>query len=135
MVDFRPFRPFIPCLGMGEGMIERVSPPYDVISSEELARLRENRFNVTNITLGGVEGDYAAAGRAIRSWIEEGRLSQDRRDSFFTYKQRFCQGELCWERTGIIGVLAAKGYQGGVVPHEETFPKVKEDRLNLLRGT
>jgi uncharacterized protein (DUF1015 family) len=32
-------------------------------------------------------------------------------------------------------LLAAKGYAEGVVPHEETFPKVKEDRLNLLRGT
>ncbi|MFO7497606.1 MAG: DUF1015 domain-containing protein [Desulfobacterales bacterium] len=116
-------------------MIDRVSPPYDVISPEELARLRSNRFNVTNITLGGVDGDYAAAGRALASWIDDGGLSQDRRDAFYIYKQTFCQGELCWQRTGIIGTLAAMGYTDGVVPHEETFPKVKEDRLNLLRGT
>jgi len=135
MVDFRPFRPFIPRLHIGEDIIERVSPPYDIISNEELTRLRSNRFNVTNITLGGVNGDYSAAGRALASWIEEGSLSQDRRDAFYTYKQTFCQGDLCWQRTGIIGVLAAKGYTEGVVPHEETFPKVKEDRLNLLRGT
>jgi len=135
MVDFRPFRPFIPRLGIGEDIIERVSPPYDIISNEELTRLRSNRFNVTNITLGGVDGDYSAAGRALASWIEEGSLSQDRRDAFYTYKQTFCKGDLCWQRTGIIGVLAAKGYTEGVVPHEETFPKVKEDRLNLLRGT
>jgi uncharacterized protein (DUF1015 family) len=135
MVDFRPFRPFIPRLGNGEGMIERVSPPYDVISAEELARLRSNRFNVTNITLGGVDGDYTAAGEALRSWIEEGALAQDRREAFYTYKQTYCEGEHCWQRTGIIGLLAARGYAEGVVPHEETFPKVKEDRLNLLRGT
>ncbi|MBI0581988.1 MAG: DUF1015 domain-containing protein, partial [Methanomassiliicoccales archaeon] len=70
-----------------------------------------------------------------RSWIEHGALAQDRRDAFYTYKQTFCEGEHCWQRTGIIGLLAAKGYAEGVVPHEETFPKVKEDRLNLLRGT
>jgi len=135
MVDFRPFRPYIPRLETGEGMIERVSPPYDIISTEDLAELKGNPFNVTNVTLGGAEGDYTAAGAALRSWIEQGALAQDRRDSFYTYKQTFCEGEHCWQRTGIIGILAAKGYAEGVVPHEETFPKVKEDRLNLLRGT
>ncbi len=135
MVDFRPFRPYIPRLENGEGMIERVSPPYDVISAEELARLKGNRYNVTNITMGGIGGNYSAAGEALRSWIEHGALAQDRRDAFYTYKQTFCEGEHCWQRTGIIGLLAAKGYAEGVVPHEETFPKVKEDRLNLLRGT
>ncbi|HQN76241.1 MAG TPA: DUF1015 domain-containing protein [Methanomassiliicoccales archaeon] len=135
MVDFRPFRPYIPRLENGEGMIERVSPPYDVISAEEMTRLKGNRYNVTNITMGGIVGDYSAAGKALRSWIEHGALAQDRRDAFYTYKQTFCEGEHCWQRTGIIGLLAAKGYAEGVVPHEETFPKVKEDRLNLLRGT
>jgi len=135
MVDFRPFRPYIPRLENGEGIIERVSPPYDVISTDELARLKGNRYNVTNVTMGGLDGDYSAAGEALRSWIEHGALAQDRRDAFYTYKQTFCEGEHCWQRTGIIGLLAAKGYAEGVVPHEETFPKVKEDRLNLLRGT
>jgi len=116
-------------------MIERVSPPYDVISPEELARLKGNRYNVTNITMGGIGGDYSAAGETLRSWLEKGALAQDRREAFYTYKQTFCEGEHCWQRTGIIGILAAKGYAEGVVPHEETFPKVKEDRLNLLRGT
>jgi len=75
MVDFRPFRPFVPRLSNGEAMIERVSPPYDIISPEELARLRNNRFNVANITLGGVDGDYTAAGLILQSWIDQGALS------------------------------------------------------------
>ena len=135
MVDFRPFRPLIPRLGNGEAMIERVSPPYDIISAEELAILRSQRYNVTNITLGGVDGDYAQAGKLLAAWLEEGALAQDRRDSFYVYKQTFCQGEHCWQRTGLIGIMAARGYADEVVPHEETYPKVKEDRLNLLRGT
>jgi len=116
-------------------MLDRVSPPYDVISAEELGRLRANRFNVTNITLGGVDGDYSAAGLALSSWIEQGALAQDRRDAFYTYRQTFCEGEHYWQRTGIVGIMAAEGYSERVVPHEETFPQVKEDRLNLLRGT
>jgi uncharacterized protein (DUF1015 family) len=135
MVDFRPFRPLIPRLDNGEDMIERVSPPYDVISAEELARMKERRHNVTNITLGGVDGDYSEAGKRLASWLQEGALGQDRRDSFYIYRQTFCQGELCWQRMGIVGVMAANGYGEEVLPHEETFPKVKEDRLNLLRGT
>jgi uncharacterized protein (DUF1015 family) len=39
-------------------------------------------------------------------------------------------------RTGIMGALKLEPYEtGNVSPHEETFPKVKEDRLNLLRAT
>jgi uncharacterized protein (DUF1015 family) len=116
-------------------MIERVSPPYDVISAQELARMKGRRYNVTNITLGGVDGDYSEAGRRLASWLQEGALGQDRQESFYVYRQTFCQGELCWQRMGIMGVMEADGYGKEVLPHEETFSGVKEDRLNLLRGT
>jgi uncharacterized protein (DUF1015 family) len=135
MVQFRPFKGYVPKLGAQEKVTDRVSPPYDVISKEELAELQSHPLNVTNITLGGIEGNYDEAGRRLDSWIAQGKLGKDERESFYLYRQTFTENFKKVYRTGIMGILRAEGYdREGIIPHEETFSKVKEDRLNLLRG-
>ena len=135
MVQFRPFNGYIPNLGAEEKVTDRVSPPYDVISKEELAELQSHPLNVTNITLGGIDGSYATAGKRLESWIAGQELVRDAKESFYLYRQTFTESFQKVHRTGIIGILRAEGYdKDGVIPHEETFSKVKEDRLNLLRG-
>jgi uncharacterized protein (DUF1015 family) len=134
MVTFRPFNGYLPRLGDDEGIDERVSPPYDVIGEEELKRLHSNPYNVTRITLGSKDGRYLEARAELDSWIADGRLAMDDEPCFYLYQQRFPAegGELV--RTGIIGRMKAEAYsEGNIIPHEETFSKVKEDRLNLLR--
>ena len=62
-------------------------------------------------------------------------IGRDEKESFYLYRQTFTENFEKVHRTGIIGILKAEGYdKDGVIPHEETFSKVKEDRLNLLRG-
>ena len=135
MVQFRPFQGYVPNIGAQEKVTDRVSPPYDVISKEELAELQSHPLNVTNITLGGIDGKYDAAGMRLDSWIERNALSMDGKESFYLYRQSFTEHFEKVHRTGIIVILRAEGYdRDGVIPHEETFSKVKEDRLNLLRG-
>ncbi len=136
MVDFRPFRGVLPHLSRGEDIAERVSPPYDIISAEEQAKLQARPYNITRITLGAVDGRYDQAADLLESWLSSGKLLQDREDCYYLYRQGFKDGERWLTRNGIIGVLRSEGYEAGnIIPHEETFPKVKEDRLNLLRST
>ncbi len=135
MVQFRPFHGFIPNIGAQEKVTDRVSPPYDVISKDELADLQSHPMNVANITLGGIDGNYVDAGKRVDHWIAQGLLGKDEMESFYLYRQTFTENFEKVHRTGIIGILKAEGYdKNGVIPHEETFSKVKEDRLNLLRG-
>lgn len=135
MVQFRPFHGYIPNIGAQEKVTDRVSPPYDVISKEELAELQSHPLNVANITLGGTDGNYVDAGKRLDHWIAQGLLGKDEKESFYLYRQTFTENFGKVHRTGIIGILKAEGYDNnGVIPHEETFSKVKEDRLNLLRG-
>lgn len=135
MVQFRPFHGYIPNIGAQEKVTDRVSPPYDVISKDELAELQSHPLNVTNITLGGIDGKYGAAGKKLDSWIGQGKLVKDDMESFYLYRQTFVENFKKIHRTGIIGILRAEGYDpDGVIPHEETFSNVKEDRLNLLRS-
>jgi len=135
MVEFLPFHGLVPVL-KNESAIERVSPPYDVISPAELQRWQSFPHNVTKITLGAKDGSYADAGKLLDSWVQQGALRLDDQECYYLYRQSFDEEGQRMTRTGLVGILAAKGYSpDGVIPHEETFSKVKEDRLNLLRGT
>lgn len=136
MVKFRPFKGFIPNLTEGEEIDSRISPPYDIIDEEEKGALKEKPYNVAKITLGAENGRYREGAREVERWIEESRLIQDDRESFYIYRQTFeSEGER-YTRTGIIGLLGLESYdEGNIIPHEETIPRVKEDRLMLLRDT
>ncbi len=135
MVKFLPFPGFRPSLKDGESIDERISPPYDVISADELKGLQSKPHNVTRITLRPVDGRYLAAREELDSWMDDGVLEQDG-PSFYLYEQVFDDSGERYVRSGIVGILGTEPYSTGkIIPHEETFPKVKEDRLNLLRDT
>lgn len=136
MVDFRPFRGFLPSLNKNDAIIDRVSPPYDIIGPEELAKLQSKPYNITKITLGGVDGKYDKAANLLDSWIASSKLVQDQEECYYLYRQGFQDNGRWLQRNGIVGILKAESYEAGnIIPHEETFPKVKEDRLSLLRST
>ena len=134
MVTFLPFRGYTPPIG--SDITQRVSPPYDVISEQEKRRLQSLPGNITRITLGTKDGNYDAARKELDEWIEKGMLVQSSQDCFYVYRQTFVLEGKERTRTGIMGRLLIEPYeQGNILPHEETFSKVKADRLSLLEAT
>ncbi|MDR2866099.1 MAG: DUF1015 domain-containing protein [Methanomassiliicoccaceae archaeon] len=133
MVTFLPFPGYRPSLKNNEDIGDRISPPYDVINDEYLKELQENKNNVTRLTLSPENSRYKRSRDELESWIKDGSLVQDA-NSFYLYRQNFVSDGKKMTRTGIVGILRTEPYENGnVIPHEETFSKVKEDRLNLLR--
>ena len=134
MVTFLPFKGYRPNLRAGEHVGDRISPPYDVIGDDYLKELQSHEFNVTRLTLNpDADKRYHTARKELDSWIENGALKQDS-ESFYVYEQTFDDNGTRKVRTGIVGALKTEKYEEGhVIPHEETFSKVKADRLNLLR--
>ncbi|MBR4686469.1 MAG: DUF1015 domain-containing protein [Candidatus Methanomethylophilaceae archaeon] len=134
MVTFLPFAGYRPNLSNGEHEVDRISPPYDVISDDYLKELQSHPHNVTNLTLKqDPDKRYHSARKELDSWIESGELKKDD-DSFYIYEQTFDDKGTKRVRTGIVGILKTEKYEdGNIIPHEETFSKVKADRLNLLR--
>ena len=133
MVTFLPFPGLRPELKNNEDIGERISPPYDVIDDDYLRELQSNPHNVTRLTLMPENGRYSKSRVELESWISDGTLTQDD-DSFYLYRQTFNDSGKEYVRTGLVGILRTEPYENGnVIPHEETFSKVKEDRLNLLR--
>jgi uncharacterized protein (DUF1015 family) len=133
MVIFLPFSGYRPSLKDGEDIGGRISPPYDVIDDDRLKELQSNDRNVTRLTLDPENGRYTNSRKRLEEWIADGSLVKDE-DSFYLYVQRFGNKGRTVMRTGIVGILGTEPYENGnVIPHEETYPSVKQDRLNLLR--
>lgn len=134
MVTFLPFPGYRPALKGGESIEDRISPPYDVIGDDYLEDLRSRRNNVTNLTLApDADKRYHTARKELDRMISDGSLKQDP-DSFYLYEQTFDDNGTSRTRRGLVGILKTEEYDlGNIIPHEETFSKVKEDRLNLLR--
>ena len=145
MATIKPFRAqrFSPDAGE---LAHLVAPPYDVISSqgrEELGSL--SPYNTVWLTLPEAEPDdrskfvkYGRSSSRLSAWREDGTLVVDDRPNLYRYRQSFTDpvsGKRL-TRESIICLIKTEPYEKGVVlPHEQTFPKHKEDRLRLLEAT
>lgn len=146
MATIRPFRGLRYSSVAGD-ISNLVAPPYDVLSPEERDRFAaKNAHNVVWLTLPESASDdrskyvkYACSASRLQEWRQSGALALEARPSFYRYRQRFeipgHPGRL-YDRLSLIACIKVEPYDRGVVlPHEQTFPKHKEDRLRLLEAT
>ena len=135
------FRPFRGLRFVSEHFAESVAPPYDVLSSDDVRKLRASAL--TNITWIDVplpeDGDdpYQIAAETLTTWCRSGVLIRDDMQAFTIYRMSFAD-ESGTQRTisGVIGALeVVPEGAGGVLPHERTTPKASTDRLELTIAT
>ncbi len=115
-----------------------VAPPYDVVSPEEvLEYLQRDPYNIFHLELSREGPDpYLRAAEKLNRWIAEGILVREDRPSLYIYRLHFSHEGRNYVRTGFIGLVRLSPFsEGRILPHEKTFPRVTEDRLNLLRAT
>ncbi|MGZ6313188.1 MAG: DUF1015 family protein, partial [Candidatus Limnocylindrales bacterium] len=145
MPNLQPFRAlrYAPSAGDPAALI---SPPYDVISPEQQARLlaRDPHNSIRLDLPQELPGDppgarYRRAAETLARWREEGTLQRDPRPSLYVYElaYRDPQGGAARVQRGVFVELALEpfGPGGGVLPHERTMGGPKADRLALLRAT
>jgi uncharacterized protein (DUF1015 family) len=135
MPRFRPFAglrydPVIP-------LDKVIAPPYDVVGPDERAELASrHRANAIHVELPvedvrtGLD-KYANAARIFAGWREDGVLVPDAWAAFYAYRMTVPGGA---STTGVIGALQCEAPGGDILPHEQTIPKDKSDRLDLLRS-
>lgn len=123
-----------------------VTQPYDKISPKmQESYYQASPYNLVRIILGRPEGTeteasnrYTQAASSLKSWREQGILTQDSAPSIYAYSQRFLVPgtSRTIERRGFIALGRLYDYAEQVVfRHEQTLAKPKSDRLNLLRAT
>jgi uncharacterized protein (DUF1015 family) len=118
----------------GQDATRFVAPPYDVIDGQTERALKEDRLNITHITLGDQGDSYATAAKRLRTWLSDEVLVKDAGRAFYLYEQTFKAPDGApVARIGIIGLVKLEEFSKGVVlPHEMTIPKHKADRLSLM---
>lgn len=113
-------------------------PPYDVINEAAERRYRaSSEHNMVRLLLAG-PGDptYREAADELAEWRRRGILHTDPDPRFYLYRLRY-RDDVGGEHVaaGIIGALALLPLGDRVLPHEETMPKTKADRLAVLTAT
>ena len=118
-----------------------VCPPYDVINETGRKALEtEDDANCVRLELpqpaGGLDRYHAAAAILDRWRRPGGPLVADDGPSFYVYRMGF-KDDAGHPRqtTGVLGALGLEPPGEGILPHERTTPKDKQDRLDLLRAT
>lgn len=134
-----------------------VAPPYDVISPEMQDELYlRAECNIVRLILGKEEpsdtsvipapakagkagiqklnNKYKRAKRFFDLWIRKNILIQDRLPSLYIYSQEYRYENKKKTRLGFIARMKIEDpATSRVLPHEYTFSKPKQDRLNLIR--
>ena len=122
---------------------EVVAPPYDVIDATAREEYyRRHPYNIVRLECGREEpGDteaenrYTRAAATFRDWRRRGILVPDPAPALYLYEQEFVHGGRTFRRRGLACAVRLADYgEGTVLPHEETIPRHREDRLALLRA-
>ena len=114
-----------------------ICPPYDIVGPEERERLGLlSESNAIHVELPAEDPErgldrYQAAARTLAAWRAGGVLELDGEPSFYVLRMTLPDGTTT---RGVIGALGCEAPGGEVLPHEETIPKDKSDRLDLLRA-
>jgi uncharacterized protein (DUF1015 family) len=121
-----------------------MAPPYDVITSAERVHLASRHpanavlVELPEPDLLGGRDRYRVAADLFNRWQVDGTLHLDPTPCLYPYRMTDTTGR---SSTGVIGALGLPDpdseSDGGsdVLPHEQTLPKPKSDRLDLLRAT
>lgn len=146
MAEIRPFKG-LRYNGEAEPLDLLVAPPYDVLKPEERdAYAAKSPHNIVHMTLPESKSNdrskyvkYARSAALLSEWRQSGKLKPESQPAFYRYTQTFdvpSLGLTGVKRTAVIALIKTEPYEKGVVlPHEQTFPKHKEDRLRILEAT
>jgi uncharacterized protein (DUF1015 family) len=119
-----------------------IAPPYDVVSPAERTELAaRSPYNAIAVELPVPDPStgldpYENAAATFNRWHRDGVVVVEGEAGFYVYRMTF-SGEDGFTRstTGALGALGLDpGHRGDVLPHEQTTPKDKHDRLSLLRA-
>lgn len=122
--------------------IEKViTPPYDVISSEEIEEYHKaHKNNIIRLILGKhFEDDtpennsYTRASDHFNNWLKEGVLIEDKQPCIYLLEQEFSVEGERKKMQGIISLVKLEEFEKGVIlPHEETLADHVDDRFHLM---
>jgi uncharacterized protein (DUF1015 family) len=135
MPQLLPFAGLRPGLAVVGSVDVVICPPYDIITEDQrVALLARSPYNVVRVEL--PDGQYAEAARLLQNWQISRALVREDRPALYGYRMSYVAPNGEPRHTlGVIGALVLEPPGAGILPHENTTPKAKSDRLELIRAT
>ena len=143
MAEIVPFKGILYNTKKIDNMADVVTPPYDVISDQEsLDYHNRHPHNIIRLILGNVpETDvhqdhwHKHASNTFDTWLSEDILIQDKQPALYLTALSFGSGIESVTRYGLIGLVRLEPFEKSIVlPHEQTFSKVRSERLSLMKA-
>lgn len=142
MATFQPFSGLRYDVSLVD-MDDVIAPPYDVVDDAGRAELAaHSEYNSILVELPADDAQrgvdrYQVAAELLSSWTEKGVLRRDAEPCFYGCRMSYEDaGGRTLETVGVLGELGVReSDRATILPHEETMPKPKGDRLFLLRAT
>jgi uncharacterized protein (DUF1015 family) len=131
----KPFRALRYAAGAAGPLDSLLAPPYDVISSQLHEQLlAKSPYNAVRLVR---PEDADEAARVLADWKSDGILVREEEPAVWLLEEEFTDREGDSRiRRGLVARVALEPYDRGIVlPHERSFPKSMEGRLQLLRAT
>jgi uncharacterized protein (DUF1015 family) len=115
-------------------------PPYDVIAPEQQKRYYgKSNYNAIRLEFPAESQEatvdrYQRAAITFQQWLRQEVLQLDLVSSFYLHDNGFEYSGKKKVRRGLIARVKLEPWGSGIYPHEETLPKAKGDRLQLMRA-
>jgi uncharacterized protein (DUF1015 family) len=135
MPQLLPFAGLRPGLAVVGSVDVVICPPYDIITEEQrVSLLARSPYNVVRVEL--PNGQYGEAARLLEGWQMSRALVREDRPALYGYRMSYVAPNGEPRHTlGVMGALVLEPPGRGILPHENTTPKAKSDRLELIRAT
>jgi len=120
-----------------------ICPPYDVISPEEQkAYYEKGDYNAIRLEHGMVlpndnktNNKHVRACTTFNQWLKERVLLIDHVPSFYIHEHCFTYQNIRKRRLGLTACIRLEPWEKKtILPHENTVPGIKSDRLELMRA-
>jgi len=143
MAKIIPFRGILYNQEKIEDLADIIAPPFDIISKEEQEQYHEcHPQNMIWLTLGRTTPNdtsnnncHTRAAGYLKKWLSENILKRDETPALYLTTHEFTLENKSITRYGLIAMVGLEPFEKGVVlPHERTFSKVKDQRLELIKA-
>jgi len=140
MAEICPFRGIRYNQGIVKDLAKVICPPYDVIAPEQ-QRIYYKMSDYNAIHLehaieqpgdNATDNKYSRAAVTFQQWLKEGVLQVERQPAFYIHDHYFAHLGEKKKRRGLVARVRLEPWGDGIYPHEETFPKAKSDRLQVI---
>ena len=133
MPEITPFKAYYFNVNNKSELESLIAPPHDVISPAERSRFLQHHDNIVQIIL---PDSFSKASQTLNTWIKNKRLVRRNSPAFYIYETKYLYNNQKKKRYGFLALVRLSEFsKKEIIPHERTFEKVTEGRLNLFRET